>query len=238
MTRRGLAFAGLLLAAVATGTNARAEETAPIGFAGMHASFSSRDAYVGFVLPFPGERLGRGWFVRAVGSTLAYRYDTPLSGRTTRVHARAAGLQGGVGRAWSFDSASLELSSSLAARRTWLTPEDPRHAGQGVRWAGIPELAARCRVTPGLEGDLFANMALGWGDRYVRARLGARPANGWQAGLAVVSNQGRTYHERSIGAFASTSPMPGWWLEIDAGRAYTRDARTGAYWRMSTSWRH
>jgi hypothetical protein len=237
MRHNDLSFAALLLTAAGTTTNAAAEEAAAVGFAGVHSSFSSQDAYVGFLMPSWGGRLGSGWFVRVVGNTVAYRYDTRLSGLATRVHAKAAGLQVGAGRAWSLDDLSLELSSSLAARRTRLTPDDPANsAGQTVQWAPVPELAARYRMTPRVDADVFANMGLGWGDRYLRARLGAQPATGWRSGLAAVSNQGPTYHDRSVGVFASTSPTAGWWIEIDAGRSRARDGRTGAYWRVSASW--
>lgn len=225
---RGLAAAGLL-AALHAGAHAQ-EAAAPLFIGGVQASSLGGYGYAGVIKPFAGARLGEGWFQRAVASVLTYRYDTTLDGRTRNVHARAPGLEYAVGRAWSGERASLELSAGVGVRHTRLSPEDPSSDTSGTQWAFTPQLIARQAFTNTVDADVLASYSAGPNSRYVRARLGARPADwGWRVGPEATLSSGESYRQVGVGLFGARSLASGLSLEISMGRLRARDGKEDPY---------
>lgn len=228
---RSLVLAGLL-AALHVGVNAQQQqEAAPLLFiGGVQASSLGGYAYAGVIKPFAGARLGEGWFHRSVASVLTYRYDATLQGRTRNVHARAPGLEVAVGRAWSGERASLELSAGVGLRYTRLSPVDPDSDVRGTQWAFTPQLIARQAFTQSVDGDVLASYSAGPNSRYVRARLGARPADwGWRMGLESTLSSGESYRQVGVGLFGARSLVSGLSLEVSAGRLRSRDGKEDPY---------
>jgi hypothetical protein len=225
---RGLAAAGLL-AALHAGSHAQ-EAAAPLFIGGVQASSLGGYGYAGVIKPFAGARLGQGWFQRAVASVLTYRYDATVAGRTRNVHARAPGLEFAVGRAWSGERASLELSAGVGVRHTRLSPEDPSSDTSGTQWAFTPQLVARQAFTNTVDGDVLASYSAGPNSRYVRARLGARPAQGsWRVGPEAMLSSGENYRQVSVGLFGARSLAAGLSLEVSIGRLRARDGKEDPY---------
>lgn len=231
---RGLAVGGLL-AALLAGAHAQAqaqapEAAAPLFIGGVQSSSLGGYAYAGVIKPFAGARLGEGWFQRSVASVLTYRYDTTLQGSTRNVHARAPGLELAVGRAWSGERSSLELSAGIGLRYTRLSPVDPGSDVRGTHWAFTPQLIARQAFTQSVDADVLASYSAGPNSRYVRARLGARPAAlGWRVGVESTLSSGESYRQVGVGLFGAHSLASGLSLELSAGRLRARDGNEAPY---------
>ncbi|WP_157271545.1 cellulose biosynthesis protein BcsS [Azohydromonas aeria] len=227
-TARALALLAGLSAAAASA--AHAQEAAPLAIAGVQASALGGYGYLGVIQPFAGAKLGEGWFHRTVASWLTYRYDATPGGTAQRVHARAPGLDFGLGRAWSAPDWGVELSAGVGLRHTRLRPDDPGNDARGTQWAFTPQLIARRQFTPALDGDLIASYSAGPNSRFLRARLGARAgASGWRLGGEGLLSSGPEYRQVGVGLFGARFFDSGLALELSAGRLRSREGREEPY---------
>ena len=228
---RGVAFATLATWALA----AAADEPSILLIGGSQGSAVSSYTYLGAIKPMVGASVGRGGFYKTVASWLTYRYDTEIGGANVDVQASAPGIETGVGYAW--DSVSFKSDVSLVAgvRNTRLRPDVDTDGPSGARLTLTPQLSSRVLLTRSLEADVIASYSFGTRGQFARVRVGAEPAAGWRAGLEAMLAAGPDYRNLQRGGFVGTSVAPGWFVELNAGRAEPHSGSSSSYIGISFS---
>ena len=175
-----------------------------------------------------------------MASWLTYRYDTVVDASPVEVRASAPGMEAGLGYAWSgygWSGASFsgDLSIALGARYTRLRPDVPTDGPKGTRLTLTPQWASRHDFSSHVNADVLASYSFGTRDRFVRARLGLHPIPPWRVGIEGVLSAGTDYRNVQRGGFVGAPIAPGWWVDLNAGRARSRDGKASSYIGISTS---
>jgi hypothetical protein len=125
MSRPAATFVSSLIVATCVSSAARADA---LILSGAEHGVSSSYAFIGTIIPLPGNALGSGWGVRLWGDYLAYDY---ASGPNT---IEASGWGGEVSGVYQFSGAWGWSNLSLGARYrdTALSPDDPGNRARGA----------------------------------------------------------------------------------------------------------
>jgi hypothetical protein len=188
-----LLFAGMLSAAMAP---AWAQER--IFLTGVEASRDSQYAYLGAVLPLPGNRLGQGFVQRYWLDYDAYRYEKlPLQYIDTRVVSGEAAL------GYQQSSASGWWGAYLGARyaNMRLSPDDPDNDDRGWRWRAKWQFEGETEVSAGWRANVIVSNLVGDANYWARLRLQTLLRNQWHIGPEVIVQGDPNYSAYKVGAF-------------------------------------
>lgn len=198
-------------------------------FSGIEGSSSSTHAYLGFIMPSEGERLGDGWYRKFVGSSTTYVYQNSERGQVVDIDGRSNGIDAGMGRGWRFDNSSVDLSATVGYREVKLSPYAPSSDKAGNRLTFNPQLMLWHQLGHGIDTDLIANYATGTSSSFVRARIGMHPSAGYRLGIEAKWLDGRNYRVKKHGLFVALKFSEKLNLEINAGREEPYDRNTSTY---------
>ena len=187
-------------------------------FSGVEGSSSSTHAYLGFIMPAEGQRLGNGWYRKFVASSTAYVYQNNEQGPVVDIDGKSNGIDAGVGRGWRFESSSLDLSATVGYREVKLSPYAPTSDKAGNLFTFNPQLMLWRQLTHGVDADLIANYATGTSSRFVRARIGMHPSERYRVGIEGKWLDGRNYQVKKRGLFVALKVSEKLTLELNAGR--------------------
>lgn len=188
-----LLLAGLLGAAIAP---AWAQES--VVLTGVEASRDDYYAYLGTVLPLPGQRLGQGYVQRYWLDYLGYRYEKlPLQYIDSRVNAIEAAL------GYQQSSASTWWGAYLGARyaNTRLSPNDPDNDDEGLRLRAKLQLEGETEAGAGWRVNGIASHLLGDYNYFMRLRMQTQLRNQWHIGPEVIVQGDSYYSAYKLGAF-------------------------------------
>ena len=198
-------------------------------FSGVEGSSSSMHAYLGFIMPSEGERLGDGWYRKFVGSSSTYSYQNSERGPVVDIDGRSDGIDAGVGRGWRFDNSSLDLSATVGYRQVTLTPYAPYGDKAGNRLTINPQLMLWRQLSHRVDTDLIANYATGTSSSFVRARIGMHPSESYRVGIEGKWLDGRNYRTQKNGLFLALKFSEKLTIELNAGKEEPGDRNDSTY---------
>ena len=206
-------------------------------FSGIEGSSSSTHAYLGFIMPSEGQRLGDGWYRKFVGSSTTYVYQNSERGPIVDIDGKLIGIDAGMGRGWRFDNSSVDLSATVGYREVRLSPYAPSSDKAGNRLTFNPQLMLWRQLGRGVDTDLIANYATGTSSSFVRARIGMHPSESYRVGIEAKWLDGRNYRIKKHGLFVGLKFSEKLTLELNAGREEpdNRDASTYAGIAIATT---
>lgn len=163
---------------------------------GASGSENSQGVYLGWVAPFPGQRLGQGWAYSAFADYLRYRYDA--SG--TRIQASAPGFTLGIARQWTFAGAgAVDLGVIGSGRDTRLKPNDPGNGNDGFKFNPGLQLQWRADERLPVASGVFANYVFDRQAYYAKGFVGMRLPGGAAIGPESSIQGDRSYRITSTG---------------------------------------
>lgn len=198
-------------------------------FSGIEGSSSSTHAYLGFIRPAEGERLGDGWYGKFVGSSTTYAYQNSEKGPVVDIDGRSNGIDAGAGRAWRSDNSSLDLSATIGYRDVQLSPYAPSSDKAGNLFTFNPQLMLWYKLSHAVDTDLIANYASGTSSGFVRARIGLRASEIYRVGIEGKWLDGRNYRVKKEGLFVAMKVSEKLTLELNAGNEESDDRNTTTY---------
>ena len=198
-------------------------------FSGVEGSSSSTHAYLGFIMPSEGERLGDGWYRKFVVSSTTYAYQNSERGSIVDIDGKSNGVDAGVGRGWQFDNSSLDLSATVGYREVTLFPYAPSSDKAGNRLTFNPQLMLWRQLSRRVDTDLIAHYATGTSSTFVRARIGMHPSESYRVGIEGKWLDGRNYRTKKHGLFVALKFSEKLTLELNAGREEPGDRNASTY---------
>jgi hypothetical protein len=230
-----------LLGAVilATCTSGHAEEAKPqtLFIGGVQGSSAGTYTYAGHIAPLQGARVGQGWFYKNVASWLTYNYNTDIGGAPVQARAGAAGFETGLGYAWEHQQLTGDVSLLVGVRNTRLWPLALRAEGDhGTHATLTPQVAARYQFSSRWNADVLASYSMGPQSSFSRGRLNWHPGDKtWRIGVEVSLSEGEDYRTKQTGLFAGRPLGSGWFVEMNAGQAQSKDGNNTPYVGVSFS---
>ncbi|MEO0314059.1 MAG: hypothetical protein RI928_515 [Pseudomonadota bacterium] len=198
-------------------------------FSGVEGSSSTTHAYLGFIMPTEGERLGEGWYSKFVVSSTAYVYQNSERGSVVDIDGKSNGIDAGVGRSWQFENSSVDLSATVGYRDVRLSPYAPTSDKAGNLLTLNPQLMLWRQLSHQVDTDLIANYATGTSSSFVRARIGMHPSESYRVGIEGKWIDGRNYQVKKQGLFVALKISEKLTLELNAGREEPDDRNTTTY---------
>ncbi len=215
MTRPGrlTVLAVAMTAAIVLSAPGAHAAPAALFLAGNQWSRDGDSAYLGWIRPVAGGRLGQGWFVRPWLSYTSYRYH----GAPGLVSAHVPGASLGGGYAWSGRHGSRSLSLAPGYQDTRLHPDDPGNSARGGQAFVLAQGQWRQRLAPAWDSRLIANYALGSRNYWTRLRLGYHAGARAALGPSFVYQGGPDYHGWQAGAFLDWALTRRWQVGVAGG---------------------
>jgi hypothetical protein len=198
-------------------------------FSGAESSSSSTHAYLGFIMPTEGGRLGEGWYWKFVASSTAYVYQNSERGSVVDIDGKSNGIDAGVGRSWRFENSSVDLSATVGYRDVRLSPYAPSSDKAGNLLTFNPQLMLWRQLSHQVDTDLIANYSTGTSSSFVRARIGMHPSESYRVGIEGKWIDGRNYQVKKQGLFVALKISEKLTLELNAGREEPDDRNTTTY---------
>jgi len=198
-------------------------------FSGIEGSSLSTYAYLGFITPKDGDRLGDGWYHKFVGSSTTYVYQNSERGPVVDIDGRSNGIDAGLGRGWRLDNSSVDLSATIGYREVRLSPYTPSSDKAGNRLTFNPQLMLWRQLGRGVDTDLITSYATGTSSSFVRARIGMHPSESYRMGIEAKWLDGRNYRTKKHGVFVVLKFSEKLTLELNAGQEEPNDHNAGAY---------
>ena len=198
-------------------------------FSGVEGSSSSTHAYLGFILPAEGERLGEGWYRKFVVSSTAYVYQNSEQGPVVDIDGKSNGVDAGLGRSWRFEKSSIDVSATVGYRDVRLSPYAPASDKAGNLLTFNPQLMLWRELSHRVDTDLIANYATATSSSFVRARIGMHPSESLRVGIEGKWIDGRNYQVKKQGLFVAFKISDKLTLELNAGREDPDDRNTSTY---------
>lgn len=229
MKKSSLFQFGIGIFSVLASAHALAQQPSYLGIAGVQGSSEAAYAFTGVIVPFSGAKVGEGPYYKAIASWLRYRYDTTQGGQTVGIRARAPGIEGGVGYAWTGENYGFDVSATIGYRDISVRPFAPPGERSGNVFTLNPQVQARYAFTPAIDTDLISNYSFGQDTSFNRIRLGWKPEATWRTGVEGIWQRGENYRVQQQGLFAAKQLANGVSVEISGGRAEARDGSTSAY---------
>ncbi len=169
-----------------------------VALAGMEASRDNQYAYLGVVLPVPGQQLGQGFVQRYWLDYVAYRYEkSPQQDIDAKVAGTEAalGYQRGNGGGW--------WGAYVGARyaNTRLSPGDPENNDRGWRLRAKLQFEGETQVGTGWRVNAIASHLVGDANYWARLRLQTMLGNRWHIGPEAIVQGDANYRAYKVGAF-------------------------------------
>jgi hypothetical protein len=185
-----------------------------IALAGFEASPDNQYAYLGTVLPLPGEKLGQGLVQRYWLDYVAYRYEkTPAQLIDAKIAGAEAALgyqHGGAGGWWG-----TYLGVRFADTR--LSPDDPGNQDRGRHWRAKLQLEGETEVAPAWRVNGIVSHLLGDDNYWMRVRVQTTLVSQRFVGPEFIAQGAPNYRAYKIGAFVGN-------IRVGAGSALTLKA--------------
>jgi Cellulose biosynthesis protein BcsS len=190
MSRRAYILTGFLLFMA---TDAHAEG---MYLAGGEYGPSSSYAFVGTVLPLPGNKIGSGYAVRLWGDYLTYNY---LSLAKT---VKASGWGGEASGIYQFSGAWGWGNVSLGARYrdTMLSPDDFNNRARGVHIYGTAQVDGGYNLDASWRIRGVANLTSTVNGYYLQPAIDRAVDGSLRLGVDATLQGDESYHQKSVGA--------------------------------------
>lgn len=165
---------------------------------GVEASRDNQYAYLGVVMPLPGQRLGQGFVQRYWLDYTGYSYEKQpyqyIDSAVTAVDAALGYQQSNASSWWAG-----YLGAHYADTR--LSPNDPDNDSQGKQWHARLQLEGETDVAEGWRGNGIASYLVGDFNYWARLRLQTTLKNQLHIGPELVV-QGDSYYDAfKLGVF-------------------------------------
>jgi hypothetical protein len=205
-----LLMAALLYGAVITPASAQSG----IALAGMEVSRDDQYAYLGAVLPLPGQRIGNGFVQRYWIDYIGYRYQQSA---LQDIDARVVGGEAALGfqKAQSGSWWGAYLGARYANTR--LSPDDPGNEDRGARWRAKLQIEGETRLAGNWRINGILSHQIGNDDYWGRVRLQTTLRNAWHVGPEFVAQGGSNYSAQKLGAYVGNIWLGGSALTLKAG---------------------
>ena len=198
-------------------------------FSGVEGSSLTTHAYLGLIIPAEGKQLGNDWYRKFVASSTAYGYQNSDRGPTVDIDGRSNGIDAGMGRTWSLEKGSVDLSATVGYRDVKLTPYAPANDRAGNLFTFNPQLMLSRQLSSRVDTDLIANYSTGTSSSFVRARIGMRPSESYRIGIEGKWLDGRNYRVKKQGLFVALKVSEMLILELNGGREEPDDRNNTTY---------
>jgi hypothetical protein len=198
-----------------------------IVLAGAEASADSRYAYLGLVLPLPGQHLGRGLVQRYWLDYVGYRYEKdPLQDVDAKVGGgeAAVGYQHSEARGW--------WGAYLGARYadTRLKPDDPGNDDEGGRWRAKLQLEGDAAIGTGWRVNGIVSHLIGDDNFWARLRVQTALDNGLNVGPEFVAQGDANYRAYKVGGYVGNIRLgPDSALTVKGGISKPEDDAASLY---------
>lgn len=188
----------VLLAGLASTAMAQSWAQERVVLTGVEASRDNQYAYLGVVLPLPGNRLGQGVVQRYWLDYIAYRYDKLPQ---QKIDTRVAGGEAALG--YQQSSANSWWGAYLGARysNTRLSPDDPDNDDRGWRLRAKLQFEGETSLVSGWRVNGIASHLIGDANYWARLRLQTTLKNRWHSGPEVIVLGDSNYSAYKVGAF-------------------------------------
>ncbi|MFN3543944.1 MAG: cellulose biosynthesis protein BcsS [Thiobacillus sp.] len=169
-----------------------------VALAGAEAGKGNGYAYLGTVLPLPGNRLGNGWVQRYWLDYTSYRYE---KGPGAEIDATVVGGEAALG--FQESGASGWWAAYLGARygNTRLSPDDPTNEDEGGRLRAKLQLEGETAVSPSWRLNGIVSHLVGHSSYWLRVRAETTLGNGLRVGPEFVAQGDPNYRLHTLGVF-------------------------------------
>lgn len=158
-------------------------------------------------------------------SSTTYTYQNSEQGPVVDIDGKSNGIDAGMGRAWRYEGATVDLSATVGYRDVRLSPYEPANDKAGNTLTFNPQLMLWRQLGRRMDADLLANYASGTASSFLRARLGVRPSEKYRVGVEGKWLDGRNYRVKKQGLFVALKISEKMTLELNAGREIPEDSR-------------
>lgn len=195
--------------------------------AGAEVSRDSEYAYLGILLPFPGQRLGSGFVQRYWLDYVTYQYDkTP--GQT--IEAKIGGGEAAFG--YQQSNAKSWWGMYLGARyaNTRLSPIDLDNEDRGRKLRAKVQLEGETDLGAGWRINGIASHLIGDANYWARLRLHTELANQLRVGPEVIVQGDSRYNAYKVGVFVGNIKLGSTTaLTLKAGMSKSEDTQASLY---------
>jgi hypothetical protein len=198
-----------------------------IALAGVEAGNDAQYAYLGTVLPLPGQALGQGWAQRYWLDYTGYIYE---KGPGQEIDARVGGVEAALG--YTGSSAAGWWGVYLGARygETRLSPEDPGNEESGAQFSGKLQIEGEAALSPTWRINGIANHLIGLSSYWSRLQLQTRLDNQLLVGPELIVQGDNNYSLYKLGVFVGGIKLGrDAALTVKAGASNQDSGSTGAY---------
>lgn len=179
-------------------------------------------AYLGTIVPLPGQRLGDGWVQRYWLDALRYEYD----GAPGRVEAKGWGAEAMLGLQRSSPRGYAAGYLGLRAQNTVLSPSDPGNSAEGGQAGLKVQIEGERAIDAAWRVNGIANYSTASYDYWTRGRLLRGLPGGTYLGPELIVQGNRDYNLRALGlVYGGLRPLGGA-LSVSVKGGY-QDTRTG-----------
>jgi len=205
-----LLMAGLLYSAAIASASAQSG----IALAGMEVSRDDQYAYLGAVIPLPGQRTGNGFVQRYWIDYIAYRYEQSA---LQDIDAKVVGGEAALG--FQKAESGSWWGAYLGARyaNTRLSPDDPGNDDRGARWRAKLQIEGETQLAGNWRINGILSHQIGNDDYWARVRLQTTLTNKWHVGPEFVSQGDSNYSAQKLGAYIGNIWLGGSALTLKAG---------------------
>lgn len=162
---------------------------------GASGADTTRVAYLGWMAPLPGQRLGDGWSYSVFADHVAYEYDKGL----TVVDARATSLRVSLSRQVPVAGGSFAYGLGLQTRETRLSPDDPGNRNRGSHVRAVGELQWRSSEKADWRSGFYGQYVFAARNDYAKLFVGRRLGNHVAIGPQIWTGGDPTYRVHGAG---------------------------------------
>lgn len=198
-----------------------------VALAGAEVSHDSQYAYLGMLLPLPGQQLGKGFVQRYWLDYIAYQYDKTS---VQTIEARIAGGEAALGYQQSNAGSWWGVYMGARYGNTRLRPDDTGNDDRGGRLRAKLQLEGETDVGAGWRINGIASHLVGDANYWARLRLQTTLRNQLRVGPEVIVQGDSNYSAYKVGAFVGNIMLtPSAALTLKAGVNKPQDAAAALY---------
>ncbi|MDP1928411.1 MAG: cellulose biosynthesis protein BcsS [Thiobacillus sp.] len=199
-----LQMAGLLSVALAAVWGLPAWAQGGVILTGVEGSRDTQSAYLGGVMPLPGQRLGQGFVQRYWLDYVGYSYEKqPFQTIDSAVTAVEAAL------GYQYSKANSWWAGYLGAHyaNTRLSPNDPDNDSQGKQLRARLQVEGETDVAAGWRGNGIVSYLVGDFNYWARLRVQTTLANQLHIGPELIVQGDSYYDAYKLGLFVGNIPL-------------------------------
>ena len=166
--------------------------------AGAEASRDSRYAYLGVLLPLPGQQLGNGFVQRYWLDYIGYQYDKT---QQQEIEAKVTGGEAALGYQQSNASSWWGMYIGARYANTRLSPYDPLNEDRGGRLRAKLQFEGETEIREDWRINGIASHLIGSSNYFARLRLQTNLSNQLRVGPEVIVQGDSNYRAYKVGAF-------------------------------------